>query len=238
MERNLETEQPSAQATGTEGTSQHEGIQARINELVAKQRQAEEALKERDRQLMEQSAQMAQLAMQAQRQAAPPPVAAPVDPLLQFKDQLDPVAAQAIQAAVEATRKQMEAQFAPMIAQQAAQIAGFAVQQEAAAIPNLPKEVTQRAAQLAANWRAQGLTFPPGDALNFALGEYQRGQLIRAAPVTGYDPNRPQVPPVTQGFIPPPPATQKSALPPNFDSLSRAQQNAALEASGLLDETF
>ncbi len=231
----METDQPSAQATGTEVPAVNEGIQARINELVAKQRQAEEALRESERQRMEQSAQMAQLALQ-QRPVAPAPVA--VDPLAQLKDQLDPVVMQAVQAATEATRKQMEAQYAPMFAQQAAQLAGYAVQQEAAAIPGLPKEVTNRAAQLAASWRAQGLQFPPGDALNFALGEYQRGQFLRAAPVTGYNPNAPQLPPVLIGGAPPPVTQPKSGLPANFDNLSRAQQQAALEASGALDAEF
>jgi uncharacterized protein YdhG (YjbR/CyaY superfamily) len=233
----MEPEIPSAQGSEVVGApAVGEGIQARINELVAKQRQAEEALRERDRQLMEQSSQMAQMAMQAQRPVLAP--VAPVDPLAQFQDRLDPVAAQAIQAAVEATRKQMEAQYAPMFAQQAAQIAGFAVQQEAATIPGLPREVTNRAAQLAAQWRNANLQFPPGDALNFALGEYQRGQLLRAAPVSGYNPNAFAAPPIVPGYAPPPPAPRTSALPANYDQLTRVQQMAALEASGVGDETF
>lgn len=227
----MDQEQSSAQTVGSEGSgdSQNSGLQTRINELVAKQRQAEEALKERDRQLMEQTAQMTQLVQQVSKQAAPAPVT-PVDPLAQFQDRLDPVAAQAIQAAVEATRKQMEAQFAPMLAQQAAQIAQFSVQQEAAAIPNLPKEVSQRAAQLAAQWRAAGLNFPPSDALNFALGEYQRGQLLKAAPVMGYNPNAPGLPAVTPGYVPAPP-TPQSKLPTNFDNLPREQQMALLDSA-------
>lgn len=235
----METDIPSAQGTVAEGNPavEGDGVQKRINELVAKQRQAEELARERERQLMEQSQQMAQMALQVQRSQAPAPAPAPVDPLDQFKDRMDPVTAQAIQAAVEATRKQMEAQFQPLIQQQAAQIAGFAVQQEAASIPNLPREVTNRAAQLAAQWRAQGLQFPPGDALNFALGEYQRGQLLRAAPVAGYDP-RTAVPPVVTGFPPPPPASKGSGLPSNFEQLSRAQQQDLLEKSGALDEPF
>lgn len=234
----METEIPSAQGSGTEGNPQSEGdgIQKRINELVAKQRQAEELARTREQQLMEQSAQMAQMAMQVQKQAVAPPPPAPVDPLAQFTDRLDPVAAQAIQAAVEATRKQMEAQYAPMFAQQAAQIAGFAVQQEAASIPNLPREVVNRAASLAAGWRAQGMQFPPSDALNFALGEYQRGQLLKAAPVMGYNPNAGLQAPVVPGFSPPPPAPKASALPSNFEQLSRAQQQDFLEKSGALDE--
>lgn len=231
----MEHELPSAQATEQAPEQQpNEGIQARINELVAKQRQAEEALKERDRQLMEQTAQMAQLAMQARQVQAPPP--APVDPLAQFKDQLDPVAHAAIQAAVAETQRRMEAQYAPMFAQQAAQIAGFAVQAEAAALPGLPKEVTNRAAQLAAQWRSQGLQFPPGDAINFALGEYQRGQLMRAAPVAGYNPAV-QQPSVTPGYAPQPAATTR-ALPANFEQLNRQQQQAALEAAGVGDQPF
>lgn len=229
----MSSDQPSAQATEQAPEQQNEGFQARINELVAKQRQAEEALKERDRQLMEQTAQMAQLAMQSRQVAAPPP--APVDPLAQFKDQLDPVAHAAIQAAVAETQRRMEAQYAPMFAQQAAQIAGFAVQAEATAIPGLPKEVTNRAAQLAAQWRSQGLNFPPGDAINFALGEYQRGQLVRAAPVAGYNPAAPQAASVTPGFIPQP-ATTTRALPSNFENLNRTQQQAALDAAGVGDQ--
>lgn len=232
----MSNELPSAQATEQAPEQQpNEGIQARINELVAKQRQAEEALKERDRQLMEQTAQMAQLAMQARQVAVQPPPA-PVDPLAQFKDQLDPVAHAAIQAAVAETQRRMEAQYAPMFAQQAAQIAGFAVQAEAAALPGLPKEVTNRAAQLAAQWRSQGLQFPPSDAINFALGEYQRGQLMRAAPVAGYNPAV-QPSPVIPGFTPQQAATTR-ALPPNFDNLTRQQQQAALEAAGVGDQPF
>lgn len=231
----MEHELPSAQANEQAPEQQpNEGIQARINELVAKQRQAEEALREREKQLMEQTAQMAQLAIQARQVQAPPP--APVDPLAKFKDQLDPVAHAAIQAAVAETQRRMEAQYAPMFAQQAAQIAGFAVQAEAAALPGLPKEVTNRAAQLAAQWRSQGLQFPPSDAINFALGEYQRGQLMRAAPVAGYNPAV-QPSPVIPGFTPQQAATTR-ALPPNFDNLTRQQQQAALEAAGVGDQPF
>jgi hypothetical protein len=233
----MDTEQPSAQAAeGQDQAPQGGGLQARIDELVAKQRQAEEGQKEAQRQLMETTAVMAQMAAQSQRQVAPAPVH--VDPLAQFKDQLDPVAHAAIQAAVAETRRQMQAEFQPVFAQQAAQLAGFAVRSEAAAIVGLPREVTDRAAMLAASWRAQGLPFPPGDAINFALGEYQRGQLSRAAPVIGYDPRAALAQPNVSGFTPPPPAPRGPALPSNFDNLSRAQQNAALEQSGALDETF
>lgn len=232
----METDQPSAQANVDQGQPQNEGLQARINELVAKQRQAEEALKERERQLLEQTAQMAQMALQ-QRQVAPPPE--PVDPLAQYRDQMDPVAMQAIQAAIDATTKRMEAQFAPMIAQQAAQLASMTVQAEAAALPNLPREVVQRAQQLAAGWRQSGLNFPPSDALNFALGEYQRGQLLKAAPVMGYNPNAPAVlPNIVPGYAPAPPTTRQVALPSNFDSLDRQRQNALLEQAGALDDPF
>lgn len=229
----MSSDQLSAQATEPQAqATEGEGIQQRINELTAKARQAEEALRAREHELMEQSAKMAELAYQAQqRQAVPAP--APVDPLAQFKDQLDPVAAQAIQAAVAETRRQMEAQYAPMFAQQAAQIAGFAVQSEAAAIPNLPKEVINRATQLAAQWRANNLPFPPSDAISFALGEYQRGALLRAAPVAGYNPAA--QPAATFAGVPPQPAAARSALPADFETKSRNEQNAILERSGLLD---
>lgn len=232
----MDEQNPSAQGQTVETPAVGEGIQARINELVAKQRQAEEALKERDRQLMEQTAQMAQMALQANQRVAP--VSAPVDPLAQFKDQMDPVALQAIQAAVAATQQQMRAQYEPMFANQSAQLAAMTAQAEAAAIPGLPKEVSQRAAQLAAEWRRAGINYPTSDAINFALGEYQRGQLLKAAPVAGYDPARAAPFNVTPGYTPAPPAPRQNALPANFDQLSRDQQNAALEASGVLDQAL
>ena len=224
--------QPSAQVDTVADETSGSGVQKRIDEITAARRQAEEQNRQLQAQLMETSAQMAQLAMQA-RQAQQPPPQAPVDPLAQFKDSLDPTTAQAIQAAVEATRRQMQAQYEPMFAQQAAQMAGYAVQAEAANIKGLPPEVTQRAAVLAADWRAKGLPFPVGDAINFALGEYQRGQLSKAAAVVGYDP-RTQPPAVIPGYTPVP-QTQARALPQNFEQLNRAQQIAALEASGVLD---
>lgn len=227
----MDSENPSAQ--GSDGVEKS-GLQARIDEIIAKQRQAEERAQSAEKQLLETNARVAEMAIQANRPVAP--VYAPVDPLLQFKDSLDPVAAQAIAAAVAETQRRMEAQYAPMFAQHAAQLAGMQVQAEAAAIPNLPKEVSQRASQLAAQWRQAGLNFPPGDALNFALGEYQRGQLVKAAPVMGYNPAAQGVHSVTPGFTPAPPASQSKALPSNFDSLNRAQQYAALDASGALDE--
>lgn len=232
----MDEQNPSAQGSHVETPVVGEGIQARINELVAKQRQAEEALRERDQQLMAQTAQMAQMAMQATQRVAP--VAAPVDPLAQYKDQMDPVALQAIQAAVQETQRRMEAQYAPQFAHQAAQLAAMTAQAEAAAIPGLPKEVSARAAQLAAEWRRAGINYPTSDAINFALGEYQRGQLIKAAPVTGYNPAAQTPYTVTPGFTPAYTPPRQNALPANFDQLNPAQQNAALDASGALDEPF
>lgn len=208
------------------------GVQTRINELTAARRQSEEREKALQTQLMETTAQMAQLAMQA-RQAQQPAPQAPVDPLAQYKDSLDPTVTAAIQAAVAETQRRMQAQYEPMFAQQAAQMAGFAVQAEAANIKGLPPEVTQRAAVLAADWRSRGIQLPVGDAINFALGEYQRGQLTKAAAVSGYNPAA-QSPGTIPGFTPAP-QTQMRALPTNFDQLNRNQQNAALEAAGILD---
>ena len=225
--------QPFAQATETTAEStQNEGLQARINELTARARQAEETAKESQRQLMEQASRMAEQALIAQQAQRPAPVA-PVDPLAQFKDQLDPVAMQAINAAIAETTRRMEAMYAPMFAQQGAQIAQFAVQAEVQHVPNVPKEVAQRASQLAASWRQQGLNFPAGDALNFAMGEHYRNQLLKAAPVTGYNPAAQGAPSTVSGFNPPPAQTRQ--LPTNFDSLNRNQQNEILEKAGILD---
>ncbi len=229
----MSVEEPSAQANDGEGAVQNQGLQARIDELVKKAREAEERERETQQRLVEAAAQQAQMAMQLRSQppAAPPP--APVDPLAAYKDRLDPVAHDAIQAAVLETQRRMEAQFAPMLAQQAAQIASFAVQAEANKLPGIPPEVITRASERAATWRQNGLSISPEDALLFALGEHQRKQLAKAAPVIGYNPAAaPQA--VTPGFAPAPAPAAKS-LPANFDSLSRAQQNQLLEQAGLLD---
>jgi hypothetical protein len=226
--------QSSAQTDTGNEPQENAGVKARIDQLVAQREQEKAAREALERQLMENTAQMAQMALQAQQRNAPP-APAPVDPLQQFKDTLDPVAMQAIQAAVAETQRRMEAQFAPVLAQQAAQIAQMHVATEAANIKGLPAEVSQRAAALAADWRQKGLNLLPGDAINFALGEYQRGQLTRAAAVAGYNPALAQ-PGLVQGYTPAPPQQQARSLPANFDSLNRNQQNAALEQAGILDQ--
>ncbi len=125
--------------------------------------------------------------------------------------------------------------YAPRLAAQDAQLASMQVQSEAAGIPGLPKEVSARASQLIAQWRQSGVNYPASDALNFALGEYQRGQLFKAAPVAGYDPRNAAPLGVIPGYAPTPQTTVARALPNNFEQLSRAQQIAALEANGELD---
>lgn len=228
----MDQTQPSAQAVEGAGND-NSGVQKRIDELIAKQRQEAEARAAAERQNVELAAQMAQMAIQMRQPVAP--VAAPVDPLAQFQNEVDPNTLKAIQMATEHTRRQMEAAYQAQLAAQAAQMAGYTVRAEAAAIPNLPKEVVDRAAALATQWRQAGIQYPPSDALNFALGEYQRGQLLKAAPVAGYNPGA-QPPAITPGFAPAPPAPRGPALPPNFDSLSRQAQYEALEKSGILDQ--
>jgi hypothetical protein len=229
--------QPSAQATDAtqEQPQQNEGIQTRINELTAKFRQAEEANQKLAQQLMEQQAKYAAaLEQQAFRAQAPAPQP-PEDPLAPFKDQIDPTVAQAVQAAVNATRKQMEAQFNSIIQQQAVEQSAYAVRAEVATLPNVPKEVAQRAESLMRAWKSQGLPIVPQDAINFALGEYHRGQLLKAAPVMGYNPNA-QVPPSVIPGQNPPPAAARQSLPANFDSLDYNQQNKILEQMGVGDQ--
>lgn len=228
--------QPSAQATEptTQDQSQNEGIQTRINELTAKFRQAEENNQRLSTQLMEQQSKyttMIEQQMQAQR-APPPP---PEDPLAPFKDQLDPTVAQAVQAAVAATQRRMEQQFNAVLQQQAVEQSAYAVRAEIAALPNVPREVAQRAESLMRAWKSQGLPIVPQDAINFALGEYQRTQMLRAAPVTGYNPNAQIAPAVIPGQIPAP-AAPRGQLPQNFDSLDHHQQNILLEKMGVGDQ--
>jgi hypothetical protein len=234
----MEQEQPSAQAQTP--APEQSGIQARIDELTAKFRQAEERNQELNNKLLEQAARESDTARRyaelAQRQTAPAP-AAPVDPLAAYREQLDPVAVKAIESVQQAMQAQFNSQFQAQQQKYAADTAIYAVRSEAAAVVGLPPEVRNQAEVLMQQWRAQGWNVPTAqDAIAIALGQYQMGQLRKAAPVMQYQAN-PNIPAVTPGFAPPP-APPRGALPSNFDSLSREQQNQILEQNGVADQPF
>lgn len=235
----MEHEQPSAQADqNTNPQQEGQGIQARINELTAKYRQQEENSQKLQQQLLESAAREAEMARKYAEMAQKPAQApAPVDPLAHLKDKLDPIALEAFDAQRNAMQRQFEQQMAAMQRQLATQTAALQVQSLAAQVPGLPPAVAQEAVQLVQQWRAQGINFATEqDAIDIALGKYQRGQMARAAPVLHYAQN-PAAPAVTPGFAPPP-ASRKKSLPDNFDSLSPADQLTIMEQNGIGDEPF
>lgn len=234
----MENDTPSAQAQ-VPPQQENSGIQARIDELTAKFRQAEESNQKLQQQIMEATAREAEASRRLadQYQRATQPVAQVEDPLAQYKDRLDPVAVEALQRSNAMLQQQMEERLRKMQAQYEAQQATYAVRHEIAVTPGLPPEVAQKAEQLMSAWRAQGWNVPTAkDAIHIALGQHYESSLRRAAPVLSYQQNS-TVPNVTPGFAPPPPQPRKG-LPANFDSLAPDQQNLILEQNGVADESF
>lgn len=219
------TQDESAQQTGG-------GIQKRIDELTARFHGEREANQKLQQQLVEQAQRQSELMERLATQNAPQQ-AAPVDPLAGFAEQVDPRTLEAMRSAMAATERQLKQQFAAQQAQLELQSSVHQLRYTAAATSGLPPEVAQRAEQLLMAWRQKGWKDPtPDDALDIALGQYQRGQLAKAAPVRGYVPTN--LPTVTPGL--PPPPRQTASRPANFDALSAREQNAYLEKSGALDE--
>lgn len=238
----MDIEQPSAQAQDTNTPPESGGgIQARIDELTAKMRQAQEMNQKLQEELLKKATNESEMARQmaelsTRQHLAQQSVAAPVDPLAAYREQLDPVALKAIESVTASLNQRFEAQLASVQQKYAVDSAALAVRSEVAAVPNLPPEVAQRAEQLMQDWRRQNWNVPTAqDAIAIALGQYQMGQLRKAAPVLQYQTNQAR-PAVTPGYAAPP--VPKPALPSNFETLSREQQNNLLEQMGVADEPF
>lgn len=228
-------EQPSAQAG--DQTQEQSGIQKRINELVAQSRQAEERAAqiqaESQRQIAEMAAKMAEQSLLLQRQASPSP-AAQVDPLDALSETVDPNALKAIKAAFAMRDQQHQAQLAQFQRNSAIETAQYAIQAGLQGVQGIPAEVAKEAQNLYVGWKANGLPYTPDDAINFALGAFNRKQLARAAPVAGYNPaQQPSLPVTPGGYVAPP--QPRSALPANFDQLSPTQQLDLLDKLGVGD---
>lgn len=244
----MDNESLSTQANETNPTQapnpdQRSGLDQRFAEMTRKQYELQEKNQELQRQMIEAQAQQAEaLQRLAQFQQKP----AEIDPLASFREKVDPEVLNAMNAQMQAVTQRLQAEQAAKMQALELQSAVYQLRSDAAQLRGVPPEVAQRAEQLLIAWKRAGLSqVTSTDALDIALGQYQRGQLARANPVMQAQQSQAQfqyAPPVTPGAPPmammPPAPAQRSARPANFDELPRGQQNALLEKDGELDLPF
>lgn len=212
---------------------QHQGFQARINELTARAKAAEAQAAEYQsnlqRQTMEFAAQMASF----QR-----PTPEPIDPLKQYEAAVDPNVLQAMKAALATQQATFQRQLDQQTRQLAAQQSALEVQALASRSPGIDPAIAQRAAQLVQQARMQGSNASATEALNFAVGEWYLKNQARAAPVANFAPQAFNVPNPTLN-LPPPPVRSRPVSrqePANFDRMSIEQQLAWYEQQGIGDD--
>lgn len=151
----------------------HSAVQKRIDELTARSKDYERQNAELNARAQEQSQMLA--AILTQRQEAQ----VPVQKAPELPEGMDPATAQYMQQMFE---RSLDQRMRPLMAQ-LGQVQGVsAAQQAAAAASQYGAQVQQRAAALAQNWQAKGLTgFTPEDAAIYAAGEAFRAQHQAAA---------------------------------------------------------
>lgn len=198
--------------------------QSRLDEVTAARREAERKADELSKQLLELSAQQAQQAAQFQAQliAMQQSQRPAADPYAQLRER-DPDLVRSLEAA----HAQQAEQFRVQRQQLEAQNKLLEVRLLASSIPGITTETQTKAAQYMQRWAAAGVPATAEDAINFALGEERRQQLVQTANVRGITP--PPTPVLTQPNAPPAAAAQPQGLPPNFDRLSPEQQEAYLD---------
>ena len=223
----MEENQPSAQAEQVQTPSQpeapavNEGIQKRIDQLVAERAESERQKNELLARVLELSA----------KQSAPAPAPAPVpevDPLAQYGDRLDPSVQEAIRAQAAAIKRQYDAILTQQQAQFRAEMSEMQVYTQAAQSGvQIPDEVKAKAAGIA---RQHGTS--PDIALKLAYGEFALEAQRKTAGVRGY------VPPATPVMTSAAPAPQQRhgpARPAGFDDLDFRDQAKWLETNGFDD---
>ena len=236
----LSTQANETQTPQAPSPDQRNGLDQRFAEMTRKQYELQEKNQELQRQAIEAQAQTAEaLNRLAQFQQKP----IETDPLASFREKVDPEVLNAMNAQMQAVTQRLQREQAEKMQALELQSAVYQLRSDAAQLRGIPPEVAQRAEQLLIAWKRAGLNqVTATDALDIALGQYQRGQLVRAGPVLAAQQNQGYVPSVTPGSSPmammPTSPAQRSARPGNFDELPRAQQNAILEKDGELDLPF
>lgn len=223
----MEENQPSAQAEQAQTPSQpeapavNEGIQKRIDQLVAERAESERQKNELLARVLELSA----------KQSAPAPAPAPVpevDPLAQYSERLDPSVQEAIRAQAAAIKRQYDAILTQQQAQFRAEMSEMQVYTQAAQSGvQIPDEVKAKAAGIA---RQHGTS--PDIALKLAYGEFALEAQRKTAGVRGYVP---PATPVMTSAAPAPQQRQGPARPAGFDDLDFRDQAKWLETNGFDD---
>lgn len=199
--------------------SQQSGIQARIDQLTAQMRQAQEQNTQLLSTVTQQAAQLAQFMQQGQKANEPQQ---PQDPFAN----VDWSNAESVKASFQQAQQAQAAQFNSRFQQLQAQMQQNEVLSVAAQFGVKDPAVVQYAQQAVSYWTQKGVPMNAVDAIRYAAGQAALGQLpnaTRPAMQTPYMPT--QLP----GSAPAPKATQAYKRPANFDSLSMDQQEAILE---------
>lgn len=224
-------DQTNAQVTDTQPTQEtqdqnpHPGLQARIDELVARAKAAEAQALEYQQKMMELAT---QVVTGPARQAAP----AQIDPLAQHKNDLDPRLVEVL----EAQRRQFEQQLQIKTAALEVAQGKFSIMQSAATVPGIQPDVVQQAQRLYEQSKLAGNNPSPDEALRFAIGDAFLKQQARAAGVSGiptnfYNPTHAVVP-----SAPAMPPQSSPALPADFESRPLQEQIALMEKLGYADK--
>lgn len=170
-------------------------------------------------QQLNQALALAQAQQVNQHHTVAPP--APVDPFAAF----DPEAQKAMRAVADS----IKAEFNGKLAATQAQVQAAQLQAE---LTNLPPAIQQRAKIIFEGMSKNGTPLNAADARRFAVGEAVEAGTWN--PTTATVPrNAPAVVPGGSRGVP---ANKTRAA--NFDSLSRSQQNAILEAEGIGEQEF
>lgn len=224
-----ETNQPTAQGTdNTSAPAQNPGLQERINELTAARRQAEEQAQALMKTVAEQSAQLT--AVMAQRTA--PQVAAPVDALEKYKDQLAPELVEVLRS--QGARQEQE--FRARMAQLETQQGLFAIQQQAAALPtSVPKEAIARANELFVQAKNAGLNPSSDEALKYSIGEWYMKEAAKTGRVANVPTSAFNAPNANLPSVNPVQRQNAAQAPTDFDSWSNAKQLQYMEQQGVAD---
>ncbi len=191
------------------------GFQARINELTAARRQAEQLAAQSQSQVADLVAKVAELSA---RTAAPP------EPVSD-----DP------ETRILAEMRKMRDEFTSRISELNGQVAVSQVARVAASMGVTDPALIARAEQFTAHFKAKGLPLIPADALQFSAGEHA----LNPANRRGTPKSAAGTSPVLQQVSAPLSQTQRSPrLPANVDQLSPQEQYAAYEKAGVDLEEF
>lgn len=201
--------------------------QQRLDEVVAKQREAERRAQEMEQQVLALNVKLAEQAAMAsaqvlQLQQTQKPVQ--VDPFADLR-QTNPELANAL----DAQKRQIEDQQRQQFQQLSAHTRQLELKLALTRVPNATPELSAAAEKYMRQWTAAGVPATAEDVLKFAMGELAlNGKLPAPAAPSPVNPATyaPPNPVLTQSNPQALPSNPQAKLPANFNQLSAEQQEA------------